>query len=132
MLFNSIQFILFFIFVCFLFYLLPHRIRWLHLLISSCLFYCAFIPVYLIILFITIIIDYFAGIFIERALGVNKKKILLLSIVSNLLILCLFKYYNFFVENINWGLSFFSETKLSLLTFILPIGLSFHTFQAMS
>jgi len=66
MLFNSINFIYFFVIVTTLYYALPHKWRWLALLIASCIFYMYFIPVYILILFVTIIIDYCAGILIEK------------------------------------------------------------------
>jgi alginate O-acetyltransferase complex protein AlgI len=127
MLFNSLEFILFFIIVTPLYYILPHKLRWFHLLVASCLFYMAFVPVYILILFSTIIIDYFAGIGLERADQKRKKTLLILSLVANIGILFVFKYYNFFIDNINsYG------ADLPLLHILLPIGLSFHTFQAMS
>ncbi len=133
MLFNSFEFLLFFPIVTLIYFLLPHKLRWFHLLVASCVFYMAFIPVYILILFLTIIIDYAAGIMIENAEGSRRKAFLGLSIVANIGVLGFFKYYNFFIENLN---ELFHMThvnsNLSLLHFILPIGLSFHTFQAMS
>ncbi|MCW5907966.1 MAG: MBOAT family protein [Chitinophagales bacterium] len=134
MLFNSFEFLIFFPVVTILYFLLPHKYRWLHLLIASCIFYCAFIPVYILILFFTIAIDYIAGIAIENAAGTKRKWYLVMSIVANVGVLAIFKYYNFFIENINVALDIYStgSPHLSLLNIILPIGLSFHTFQAMS
>ena len=66
MLFNSFEFILFFPFVTIIYFLLPHKFRWVHLLIASCIFYMAFVPIYIFILFITIIIDYVAAIMIQK------------------------------------------------------------------
>ncbi len=134
MLFNSFQFLLFFPIVTVIYFLLPFRYRWLHLLISSCVFYTAFIPVYILILFLTIIVDYIAGILIANAVGRKRKLFLILSIVVNVGILCVFKYYNFFIDNINDLIHQFGATTYDLpyLNIILPIGLSFHTFQAMS
>jgi alginate O-acetyltransferase complex protein AlgI len=134
MLFNSIEFLLFFPVVTLLYFLLPHRFRWLHLLISSCIFYMAFIPAYILILFATIIIDYYAGIMIGNASGKKRKRWLVLSIIANVGVLAVFKYYNFFIENVNALLHALHITtqELPLLGIILPIGLSFHTFQAMS
>jgi D-alanyl-lipoteichoic acid acyltransferase DltB (MBOAT superfamily) len=115
------------------FFVIPHKFRWFHLLIASCYFYAAFVPIYILILLGTIIIDYFAGIYIERTEGRKKKQLLILSIVANVGILFFFKYFNFFIDNINSTASFFGTSiSLPLLTIILPIGLSFHTFQAMS
>jgi len=135
MLFNSFEFLLFFPIVTILFFVLPHRFRWSLLLSASCFFYMYFIPVYILILFGTIIIDYFAGIFLEETKEPKKKKLYLIaSLVANIGVLAVFKYYNFFLENINEAsLTFFDKaTALRYLGIALPIGLSFHTFQAMS
>jgi alginate O-acetyltransferase complex protein AlgI len=133
MLFNSFEFLIFFSIVTISFYLLPHKYRWLLLLISSCYFYAAFIPIYLFILFFTIIIDYLSGIYIEKIKQRHKKKLLLISIAANLLILFFFKYFNFFIDNINTIYEYLGiVANLKPLNLILPIGLSFHTFQAMS
>lgn len=134
MLFNSIEFLLFFPLVTVIYFLLPHRFRWLHLLIASCVFYMFFIPVYILILLFTIIIDYIAGIMIENAAGKRRKLFLVMSLVANIGVLAVFKYYNFFTANVNDMLHSLHITTNSvpLLNIILPIGLSFHTFQAMS
>nr|WP_303310788.1 MBOAT family O-acyltransferase [Hymenobacter sp. BT730] len=133
MLFNSFEFLLFFPIVTILYFLLPQRFRWLHLLVASCLFYMAFIPVYILILFVTIIIDYIAGILIEDASGARRRLYLLMSLVANIGVLAVFKYYNFFIDNINFVFhSVNIQQSLPLLGIILPLGLSFHTFQAMS
>src|ERR1700733_2662847 len=81
MLFNSLQFLLFFPIVTILYFLLPNKFRWFHLLVASCIFYMAFVPVYILILFFTIIIDYIAGILIENAEGRKRKWFLVMSIV---------------------------------------------------
>ena len=133
MLFNSFEFLLFFPIVTVIYFLLPHKFRWFHLLIASCVFYMAFIPVYILILFLTIVVDYIAGIMIENAEGRRRKLFLAMSIVANVGILGVFKYYNFFVGNVNHVFLWTHiHANLPLLKIILPIGLSFHTFQAMS
>ena len=66
MLFNSLEFAIFFPVVVVLYFLPPHRARTLLLLVASCVFYMAFIPAYILILALTIVIDYFAGIWLER------------------------------------------------------------------
>ena len=132
MLFNSLEFLIFFPLVTVIYFLIPHQWRWLHLLIASCIFYMFFIPVYIFILVFTIIIDYFAGIYIEKSEGKKRKWFLIASIVANLGVLAFFKYYNFFIENVNHLFSLGPNNSLPLLNIILPIGLSFHTFQAMS
>ncbi len=133
MLFNSIDFLLFFPIVTIVYFLLPHKYRWIHLLAASCFFYMCFIPVYIFILFFTILIDYIAGIMIENATNEKKRWFLIMSVIANVGVLAFFKYYNFFAENINELLHVSrSSAAVPLLKFILPIGLSFHTFQAMS
>jgi D-alanyl-lipoteichoic acid acyltransferase DltB (MBOAT superfamily) len=133
MLFNSIAFLIFFPLVTAAYFLLPHRARWAMLLAASCYFYMKFVPVYILILALTIVIDYFAGILIENAQGRQRMLRLLMSLVSNIGVLFFFKYYNFAAENLaalaqvlHWNYS------VPALGIILPIGLSFHTFQAMS
>lgn len=94
----------------------------------------AFKPVYILILGGTIVIDYYAGLWIERAQNeVKRKQLLILSLVTNVGVLCVFKYYNFFISNFNYLLSESqSSFQFYYLKILLPIGLSFHTFQAMS
>ncbi len=133
MLFNSLQFLVFFAFVISFYYALPHRSRWLLLLLASSYFYMVFVPVYVLILFGVILIDYLAAFLINRNRGFLRKLFLGLSLTANLGILCYFKYYNFFLENISLLLNTFHVTNpLPFINVILPIGLSFHTFQAMS
>jgi len=72
---------------------------------------------------------------IEKETGRNRKLFLIMSIVANLGVLAFFKYFNFFTENVNDLLRLlhvYNHHSLPLLNIILPIGLSFHTFQAMS
>ena len=92
-----------------------------------------FVPVYILILGFTIVIDYFAGIWIENATGHKRKLFLICSLVANIGILAVFKYYNFINANISHLFGHFQHTDpLPYLNILLPIGLSFHTFQAMS
>ena len=126
MLFNSFEFLVFFIVTTALFFAVKHKFRWLLLLLASCYFYMYFIPIYILILFVTIIIDYFAGIWIEKSPDNRKKTYLILSLITNIGILAIFKYYNFFISNINSFIP--AESHFSLLSIILPVGLSFPTF----
>ncbi|WP_448636349.1 MBOAT family O-acyltransferase [Pedobacter panaciterrae] len=133
MLFNSLHFFFFFILVTPAFFLLPHQHRWKLLLASSCYFYMTFVLVYILILGFTIIIDYFAGILIENSKGKKKKKFLILSLVANIGVLAVFKYYNFLNDNLSFLLGNIGyQNHVPYLEILLPIGLSFHTFQAMS
>lgn len=160
MLFNSYTFLIFFPIVTLLFFMLPHKFRWAHLLAASMLFYAAFLPLYILILAVTIGIDYWAGILIENVKDGKRKWYLVLSIAANVGFLSLFKYYDFFTSTINHFLNadiplldtlwiskgivtvnnyinHIVNTRLGthldiIKTVVLPIGLSFHTFQAMS
>ncbi len=134
MLFNSLQFLIFFPIVTVMYFLLPHRLRWFHLLVASCIFYMAFVPKYILILFFTILVDYVAGIMIEKSTGGKRKLFLVSSIIANVGVLAFFKYFNFVSSNLNELLQIFhvQNTAIPLLNILLPIGLSFHTFQAMS
>ena len=88
-----------------------------------------FIPSYILILFITILIDYFAAIHIESSsTAKQKRKHLLIGIINTCVVLFVFKYCNFFIDNFN-ALGFKSIKHWDI---ILPIGLSFHVFQSLS
>jgi D-alanyl-lipoteichoic acid acyltransferase DltB (MBOAT superfamily) len=92
----------------------------------------SFVPEYILILLGTIGIDYVAGILIDQNEGKKRRLYLIGSIVANVGILCIFKYYNFFIGSFNDLLPAQSAMRLPLLQILLPIGLSFHTFQSMS
>ncbi len=133
MLFNSLHFLVFFVFTLSLYYALPHRFRWFMLLVLSCYFYMVFVPWYVLILFAVILIDYLAAFLIAGTTGIGPQLFLFLSLGANLGILFYFKYYNFFIDNVDVLLhSLHIKNPFVLLEVILPIGLSFHTFQAMS
>jgi D-alanyl-lipoteichoic acid acyltransferase DltB (MBOAT superfamily) len=133
MLFNSMQFAVFFLVVTTLYFAIPHKFRWFLLLASSCYFYMVFVPVYILILGFTIVIDYFAGIFLEESKGKRRRLYLICSLIANIGVLAVFKYYNFINENLSILLHEFGiHNPVPFLSILLPIGLSFHTFQAMS
>ena len=133
MLFVSVQFFFFFIIITSLYFALPQKYRWFLLLSASCYFYMAFVPIYILILGFTIVIDYFAGLFIEQSKGRRRKIFLVCSLIANIGVLAVFKYYNFINENFNFLLHGFGvNSPLPYLKILLPIGLSFHTFQEMS
>jgi len=133
MLFNSFHFLLFFPIVTALYFLVPHRFRWGILLAASCYFYMAFIPQYILILLVTITVDYFAGIGLETVQGHRKRWLLIASILANIGMLAFFKYFNFANENLAALANFIGwNYPIENLEIILPIGLSFHTFQSLS
>ncbi|MCC6758542.1 MAG: MBOAT family protein [Candidatus Omnitrophica bacterium] len=132
MTFNSYLFLIFFPVVVSVYFAIPQSWRWLWLLIASCCFYAAFIPAYLLILFLLIGIDYFAALLIEPAQGRWRKALLGVSIFSTCLVLFVFKYFDFF----NSSAAFLAQQlgvhySPKILSIILPIGLSFHTFQSL-
>lgn len=137
MLFNSFNYLVFLVSVWLIFWFLlkeKTKLQQLFLLLVSCYFYMFFIPKYIIILGLTIAVDYWAGIEIERQENPRKRKfVLYLSVIVTCAILFVFKYYNFFSENV-LALShlFGGEWSIGILTWALPIGLSFHTFQSLS
>ncbi len=133
MVFNSLQFLVFFGIVTSAYFLLAHRFRWILLLAASCYFYMAFQPVYLGILGFTIIVDYYAGIYLEKFEGRSKKLFLAASLLANIGVLAFFKYFGFFTGNLTAVANLFGYSwHFPTLSILLPIGLSFHTFQAMS
>lgn len=132
MLFNSVEFFLFFFITIILYYSIPKKHQWFLILAASCFFYMFLVPYLILLVFITIINDYTAGLLMEKY---NSKKIVFLieSIILNLCILFFFKYFNFFAQNLNtfskligWNYS------LPLLKIMLPIGLSFYIFKSIS
>src|SRR4051812_46761623 len=117
MLFNSFEFMVFFPVVTAIYFALPHRLRALFLLGASAWFYMAFVPVYILILAFTIVVDYFAGILLERTVGPKKRIYLALSLVANVGVLAVFKYFNFLNGNaealarslgVGWGVPYLS------------------------
>lgn len=124
MLFNSLHYLIFLPLVLLLHWMSPRGFRVALLLLASCYFYMAFIPKFILILFALILVDFAAGIWIEKSEGNQKKFALVFSLCANLGILFFFKYYNFFASNL--------PLSLPILKVVLPIGLSFHTFQSMA
>ncbi len=132
MTFNSYLFLLFFPVVVSVYFMMPFKWRWLWLLLASCYFYMAFIPVYILILALLILIDYTAAIFIENLNGKRRKVVLWLSIFSTCAVLFVFKYFDFFNASGSWIASRLGwNYPVKNISLILPLGLSFHTFQSL-
>ena len=136
MLFNSVSFLLFFPAVCVLYYCIPNsqvRARNWFLLIASYYFYMNWEPAYALLLLTSTVVTYFSSVGIESMKSKHKKKLCLVtSLILNIAILFLFKYYNFIAANIKdfiliCGLGI-DIPKFNLL---LPVGISFYTFQAL-
>lgn len=129
MLFNSFQFITFYIAVVVTMFSLPQRFRWILLLAASTYFYMCWNPPYIVFLIFVITVDYFCGLGMGNTEDPAKRKLLLgISLTGNIGLLFVFKYFNFFSQNVSrvFGHSF------PLLHLILPIGISFHVFQSLA
>ncbi|MEY8235844.1 hypothetical protein AALA36_08945 [Lachnospiraceae bacterium 66-29] len=137
MLFNSINFLFYFPIVVLLYFVVPKKIRYLWLLAASYFFYMCWNAKYALLLLYSTAITYFSRLLIDQCDKNNqsdKKKIFVgLSFALNLSVLFLFKYFDFAIDNINVILA---KCNLELLTpgfdLLLPVGISFYIFQALS
>lgn len=134
MLFNSLHFLIFLLVVLIFYYSLPQKYRWVLLLASSYYFYMSWNPKYILLIMISTFIDYVAGISIFKTDSHKRKKFFLgMSLVTNLGLLFFFKYFNFFSSEF---VSFLQPLGLPLdpvlLKVLLPVGISFYTFQTLS
>lgn len=134
MVFNSFEFLLFFPLILFAFYSTKPQFRWILLLAASYYFYMSWNPAYIILIIISTLIDYVLAIKIENAGSQKHKKMLLISsVVLNLGTLFFFKYFNFFNDQVAAVFGVFDMTyEAPVLNILLPIGISFYTFQTMS
>jgi alginate O-acetyltransferase complex protein AlgI len=134
MLFNSLEFIIFFPIVVAFYFAIKPRYRWVLLLFASYYFYMCWNYKYIILIITSTVIDYIAGIHIyEEQVKWKRKIYLLLSLMTNLGLLFSFKYFNFFGDSLNL---IFDKINLMHhlpeLNVLLPVGISFYTFQTLS
>ncbi len=137
MLFNSIDFVFFLPLVLLLYWLIGFKnIKRQNFLlaISSYVFYGWWSPKFLILILFSSILDFTIGSSIFYSKSIKKKKFLLyLSLIINLGLLCVFKYFNFFIENFNAVFTLVGTSfRIESLQIILPVGISFYTFQTLS
>ncbi len=134
MLFNSIEFLIFFPIVTFVYFLIPHKYRWIWLLIASYYFYMSWRVEYIVLIWLSTLIDYFASYMMGKTDDRKKRrKYLMLSLFANLGLLFTFKYFNFFSSSINTVLKgMHVNYQLPYLSVALPVGISFYTFQTLS
>ena len=141
MLFNSQEFLIFLPIVIVVYYALPKAVRYLWLLAASYYFYMCWDPVYIVLILFTTLVTYICGLIIEL-LGQNRapgqkqtggqKLTLFICIVLNLAVLIFFKYFNFFNEVTAEVLAYFHVIYVpQKFNILLPVGISFYTFQAM-
>ena len=142
MLFNSVGFLIFFPVVLLVYYVIPKKIKQLWLLAASYYFYMCWNAKYAILILTSTAITYASGLLLEKAkkmdadeITINrcKKTVVALSFASNLGILCYFKYANFILYNLTQAFALIHINLSSpVIDVILPVGISFYTFQALS
>lgn len=134
MAYNSIHYLFFFPIVIFIYFLIPDRRRWILLLIASYYFYMCWRVEYIILIITSTLIDYFAGLQMGKAGEKSKrKKYLLLSLFANLGLLFSFKYFNFLNDSLRDVFNYFNIFyNVPSFNILLPVGISFYTFQTLS
>lgn len=137
MLFNTFEYMLFFLIVFLVYYICPIKIRYIWLLAASFFFYMQWNNIYILLLIYTITITYICSLLVDynkRRMKIGRAKAcLIISTVFNLGAVAWFKYINFFIDNVN-GLLRYCNANVSFtsLDILLPVGISFFTFQAIS
>ncbi|MFO1321954.1 MAG: MBOAT family O-acyltransferase [Burkholderiales bacterium] len=134
MVFTSFEFLVFFPLVLGMYFLFPVRTRWIQLLLASYYFYMAWRPVYALLLLASTVSFYVAALGVDRPIReARRKAIFFAAVAGNLAMLFAFKYFNFFEGQFNTladrlGLGL----KIPVLDVLLPMGISFYTFQGIS
>ena len=133
MLFNSIEFLIFFPITVFVYYVLPPKVRYIWLLVASYYFYMQWNPAYVLLLFSSTIVTYVGGLILEKTESACKRKICLISVlVINLSILGYFKYANMFMGYLNKTITIVGKQEIPWdNSIILPVGISFFTLQSL-
>ena len=136
MVFSSLEFLFVFlpIFLV-LYYCLPAKFRNGLLFVGSLLFYGIGEPTYLLLILYSVLVNYLLGLLIGncKAYPIRKRLLLIISLLYNFGLLFYFKYMDFFLENINAVLRLSgSSLQFNLLQLVLPLGISFYTFQIVS
>jgi alginate O-acetyltransferase complex protein AlgI len=134
MLFNSFEYAVFFAIVLLVYFRLPVRPRWPILLIASYIFYAGWQPLFVFLLMFSTVVDFTGGYVIDSAKSAFVRRLALATSVSiNVGLLAFFKYYNFFATNVNGATSTLGyDITLLYIDVILPVGISFYTFQSLS
>jgi alginate O-acetyltransferase complex protein AlgI len=134
MLFNSIHFLLFFVIVMTAYFVISYRFRWALLLIASYIFYMSLKPAYIVLIIILTLISYYACLQMGKTeIKSKKKRFLIFTVLANLGLLFIFKYYDFFNHSFKAIFDYYHLSYgLPALHFVLPIGISFYTFKSLS
>ena len=132
--FNSLDFLLFLPTVVVLYFLTPYRFRWFVLLFASYYFYMSWNPKYIFLIVFATVVNFYCGIKISEAENSTKKKLFLLfGLTATLSQLFFFKYFNFFNDSFRAVFQFIETPyHIPTLDFLLPVGISFFTFQTLS
>ena len=126
MIFNSFSYIIFLPIVSLIYWMLPHKFRWILLLLASLIFYSVFIPKYVIVLIVVILFNFFIGVGIDKSLKKKKRDtIYLLGIVGNVFILAGFKYFNILSEFIFKYFVGHETVENGFWKILIPVGISF-------
>lgn len=133
MVFSSLIFLYVFLPVSLLvYYLLPGRLRNIWIVLISVFFYAWGAPKYLFVVLSAMFIDFYIAQKIHGSIGKTRKQLLILGVSINVLALLYFKYFNFFIDNINSLIGSCGGSTLQVLHVALPIGISFFTFHEIS
>jgi alginate O-acetyltransferase complex protein AlgI len=132
--FASPEFIVLFFSVLVLYYALPPAARNPLLMVASATFYMWWRPEYVLLILFSVTVDYFVAFGLHAQAGPGRRRLLLIvSLVTNFGLLFFFKYFEFAAESLRSALGLFKIAwEPPLLKLVLPIGISFHTFQALS
>ncbi len=130
--FNSLFYLLFLALNVLLYYLLPVRLRNTQLLISSYFFYCCWNPKYALLILFSTLSTYLCGLWVQRGLFSRRRLWVAVGTVLNLALLFFFKYFNFLSDLLSRLFSALGlSLSLPLIDLLLPVGISFYTFQAL-
>ena len=130
--FNSLQYLVFLAVNVTLYYLLPQRFRNVQLLLASYYFYMCWNPAYALLMLFSTVMTYGCGLLVGQSVWGKRRLWVALSLVLNLGVLFFFKYYNFAADVLTRGMEFFGlRMDVPLLDILLPVGISFYTFQAL-
>lgn len=141
MLFNSIDFLIFFPIVVLLYFIFPRRFRYIWLLAASYFFYMCWNPLYIVLILLSTVITYVCGQIVGRQKSASEadgyktkrkmKIVIAVGFILNLGMLVYFKYTNFLIESINAVLAGFHIAPVNTVDILLPVGISFYIFQAL-
>ena len=132
MLFNSMNFLIFFPIVVLVLFIIPKRARIPWLLVVSYYFYMCWNSIYALLLVFSTLSTYVTGIYLEKTESIKRKKFYIaICCIANLGVLFVFKYFNFSIDSLNWILNISGKNSLNWrLDLLLPVGISYYTFQA--